>query len=343
MRPFRLAVIGAGYFSQFHISAWQRLRVCIDAICDTNPVNAQRAAETYPSATAYDDLERMLDEADVDLLDVVVPPAAQRQVLTTVLDKQVPVICQKPFCESLQQARAIAAAYSHAGVPLIVHENFRFSPWYRHLKQSIEQNKLGRIHHLSFRLRPGDGQGPDAYLNRQPYFRTMERFLIHETGIHFVDTFRYLAGDVTSVYADLARLNDAIRGEDSGVVIFGFANGSVGVLDGNRLNDHQAKDMRLTMGDMWLEGSEGTMRLDGDGGLWWKPHLRPEQPVPYARQYPGPFGGAVTAFQAHVIDYLKNGSELENDATSYLTNLVIEDAIYKSNSSGNRVSLEDPI
>ena len=42
----------------------------------------------------------------------------------------------------------------------------------------------------------GDGQGPDAYLARQPYFRTMPRFLLRETGIHFIDTFRFLFGEI---------------------------------------------------------------------------------------------------------------------------------------------------
>ena len=34
----------------------------------------------------------------------------------------------------------------------------------------------------------GDGQGPRAYLDRQPYFQTMPRLLVHETAIHWIDT-----------------------------------------------------------------------------------------------------------------------------------------------------------
>jgi hypothetical protein len=34
--------------------------------------------------------------------------------------------------------------------------------------------------------------GERAYLDRQPFFRDYPRLLIHETGVHFVDTFRYL-------------------------------------------------------------------------------------------------------------------------------------------------------
>ena len=86
-------------------------------------------------------------------------------------------------------------------------------------------------------MRPGDGQGnPPAYVRRQPYFAAMERFVIHETGIHFVDVFRSLLGEMGSVYAELQRLNPSIAGEDSGTVVFGFSADAQlhAVLDCNR-------------------------------------------------------------------------------------------------------------
>ncbi|MEC7204614.1 MAG: Gfo/Idh/MocA family oxidoreductase, partial [Pseudomonadota bacterium] len=93
----------------------------------------------------------------------------------------------------------------------------------------------------------------------------MERFLVHETAIHFVDVFRFLMGEVETVYADLTRFNPAIAGEDSGYIVFQFRNGARGLFDGNRLVDHAAENRRLTMGDMLIEGSHAVLRLDGDG------------------------------------------------------------------------------
>ena len=182
------------------------------------------------------------------------------------------VLCQKPLAPTLDEARDIVALAESAGIRLIVHENFRFQPWYRHAKALLDAGRLGRPHAIAFRLRPGDGQGARAYLDRQPYFQNMPRFLIHETGIHFVHVFRFLFGEVAAVTARLRQLNPAIAGEDAGYVVFEFENGAGGLFDGNRLNDHVAENCRLTMGEMWLEGSEGVLRLDGDGRLWLKFH-----------------------------------------------------------------------
>jgi len=48
-----------------------------------------------------------------------------------------------------------------------------------------------------------------------------------------------------------------------------FARFAVAI-DGNRLNDHVAANPRRTMGEMWIEGARGVLRLDGDARLWWK-------------------------------------------------------------------------
>ena len=43
-------------------------------------------------------------------------------------------------------------------------------------------------------MRTGDGRGPEPY-QPQPYFRDMERLLVYETAVHFLDTFRFLGGE----------------------------------------------------------------------------------------------------------------------------------------------------
>ena len=82
----------------------------------------------------------------------------------------------------------------------------------------------------------------------------MPRLLVHETLVHLIDVFCALFGDVSHVFSDLRRLNPAIKGEDAGVIILSFKNGKRAVIDGNWLVDHAAKNRRLVMGEMWVEG-----------------------------------------------------------------------------------------
>lgn len=338
----RIAMVGAGYFAQFQLEGWRDAGAPVAALCDVDAQRAGALAARFSVPASYTDAHVMLDDVRPTLVDVVLRSDAQQAVVQAALERGIPTICQKPFGTDWAQANSMADMAEARGTPLAVHENFRFTPWFRECRRWIDQGRLGRLHGVSFRLRPGDGQGTHAYLDRQPSFQSMPAFLIRETAVHFIDCFRYLAGEVVAVTARVRRLNPHIAGEDAALVIFEFDDNAMGLFDGNRLNDHTASDPRRTMGEMWLEGSSGVLRLDGEARLWWKPHQAPEMQHHYDRgDAKGAFGGACTLLQAHVLAHLEQGAPLENSARDYLANLRVEAAIYHSHASGQRVRVAD--
>jgi predicted dehydrogenase len=164
---------------------------------------------------------------------------------------------------------------------------------------------------------------------------------VHETAIHWIDTYRFLMGEITAVFASLRKINPVIAGEDAGYIVFEFQGGATGVFDGNRLNDHVAANPRRTMGEMWLEGAAGVLRLDGDARLWWKPHQEPEAEHRYDRGPDDAFGGGCCrALQQHVVHGLLKGSGFENSGRAYLANLRVQEAVYRSSAEGRRIALE---
>ena len=342
-QPRRVAVVGAGFFSQFHLEGWAQLPDAqVVGLCDPDTSKSALLAERFDIAPTFTDVAQMLDATQPDLVDVVTPPSSHAAVLATVLARALPAICQKPFGVNYTQAVALTERARLAGVPLVVHENFRFMPWFREAKRLIDAGQLGALHGVSFRLRPGDGQGPRAYLDRQPYFQTMPRLLVVETAIHFIDTFRFLMGEVQAVYARLRQLNPVIQGEDAALITFEFASGAAGLLDANRLNDHVADNPRRTMGEMWLEGAHGVLRLDGEARLWWKPHHGGETEHIYERGSSVSFGGgACGLLQRHVLRSWHDATPTENAAGDYLRNLLIQEAVYASHASGQRIVIDD--
>ena len=333
----RVACLGAGYFAQFHHDGWHRNPdTDLVAVCDLD-LDAAKGA----GVAAFSDLGEMLEQIKPDILDIITPPPTHADAILTGLNAQVrAVICQKPFCIDFVQAKEVSSLAKTMGIPLIVHENFRFQPWYRAIKAQIDTGAIGDVHQLSFRLRTGDGQGPKAYLDRQPYFQEMPRFLVHETAVHWIDTFAYLLGDPEAIYADLRRMNPAIEGEDAGYLIMEFDGGVRALFDGNRHLDHAAKNPRLTFGEAMIEGTWGTLSLLGDGSV----SLRKfgdlhEKVVLPSTQYPGFAGDCVYALQSHVSDALLGKGNFENQATEYLRIRQIEEAAYQSSIEGKKISL----
>ncbi len=328
----RVACVGAGYFSQFHYGSWARMkRVHLVGSCNRDVEKAK--ATGLP---AYSDLNRMLDEQKPDLLDIILPPVAHASAIRTALAAGIKwIICQKPFCVDLAQARQVADEADAAGATIVVHENFRFQPWYRTIGQALGRGEIGQIHQATFRFRPGDGQGAEAYLARQPYFQKMERFLVHETAVHWVDTFRFLLGDPISVYADLRRLNPVIAGEDAGYILFEHPGGLRALFDGNRHLDHSASNLRRTMGEALIEGHKGTLELAGDGSVTHRRFGATDETVLLPADTWDGFGGdCVHALQSHVVSGILDGTPLENCAQEYLAVEAIEEAIYISARTG---------
>lgn len=333
----RIACIGAGYFSRFHYESWARMdRVTLVGSCD---LDIEKARAT--GLPAFDDLNDMLAQTRPDLLDIILPPVSHARTIRTALAAGIKtLICQKPFCTDLAEAAEVTALAEAAGARIIIHENFRFQPWFRAIKAAIDDGAIGKPQQMTFRLRPGDGQGPDAYLDRQPYFQQMKRFLIHETGVHYVDTFRYLLGDPSAVYADLRKMNPVIAGEDAGYVVFDHADNMRALLDGNRQLDHNATNLRCTMGEGLIEGTAGTLTLTGDGAVRLRKHSTTTMRDVLAPNTWAGFGGdCVHHLQSHVISGLLEGTGFENEAAEYLQVIRIEEAIYASSASGRKLEI----
>ena len=95
----------------------------------------------------------------------------------------------------------------------------------------------------------------------------MPRMLVFETGIHAVDCFRYLMGDITKAFAHMRRLNPVIIGEDTAVGMFQFSKGGIGIYDANRFNECNGEDSRYTFGELLIEFDGGTIRSYLDGKI----------------------------------------------------------------------------
>jgi D-apiose dehydrogenase len=327
----RVGIIGCGYFARFHRDAWSRLPVRVAAICDADIARATAAANEFPEAQAFADARAMLDAGTLDIVDIVTPPETHAELIALCHARGVAVICQKPLAPDWPTAVGIVEAAERAGGTLIIHENFRFMPWFMEVERLLRDGAIGEPLDISFRLRSGDGQGADAYLARQPYFRTMPRFLVHETVIHLIDVFRCLFGEVTGVFARLRRLNPAVRAEDAATVLFSFAEPRrSGIVDGNRLIDHPSDDARMTNGVLLVEGTGGQIRLDGHGRLFLRPHGGVEREHAYAWEKRG-FGGDCVFHQtAAALAHIAHGMPVPNTARAWLRNMEIEEAIYRS-------------
>jgi predicted dehydrogenase len=325
--PYRGVIIGAGHFSDVQMEAWQSVSGAeIVGVYDIDADKAGELADKY-GIRSFQYFHEMIEEMKPDFIDICTPPASHFQYVKYAADLGLPMLCQKPLAPTLAESEELVRYASERNVPLMVNENWRWQPWYRHIKRMIDEGKLGEVYYAYFNMRPGDGWGDDPY-PVQPYFKHMEKFLMFETGIHFIDTFRFLFGEMSSVYCQARRINPIISGEDLAVMFANFQNGMLAVYDANRVA-HTSINRSLTYGFMVIEGTEGKLRLDEEGRIFVIDRGGTEQQYNY--EIPeGYKGGSAVATQQHFIDCLSIDNSFETSGLDYLTNMRILFSCYES-------------
>jgi predicted dehydrogenase len=332
--------MGAGYFSRFQYEAWTRIpEVEMAAIYNRTEEKARALMTQCPIPRYYSDWREMIDHERPDVVDIITPPETHEEMCAYAASRGVHIVCQKPLAPSLDASRRIVETARAAGVRFMVHENWRWQPWYREIKRIQESGDVGEFTHIHFLMRMGDGWGENAYLDRQPFFRDYPRLLIYETGVHFIDAFRYLLGEVKEVYAHLRRLNPAIRGEETGQVFFRFASGATAIWDANRYNEVEAASPRYTFGQMRIDAMGGHITLDTEAALRVKPLGRPGYDVDYPHRNINFAGDCVYALQRHFVDAMSSGAEFEANGEDYLKTLAVVEAVYESARRGEVVRI----
>lgn len=324
-------VIGAGYFSQFHYDAWSRIEeVEIVALSDLDNKRSEEIASKFNIRRLYSDYREMLLKEKPDFVDVITPPNTHDEICRFAADLGIAIISQKPLTTDFQSSQQLVSDISKKEIPFVVHENFRFQPWHREIKKLLDNDEIGKLHNLNFRSRMGDGWGEDAYLSRQPYFRDYKRLLIYETGVHYIDTFRYHGGEIESVYTKLRRLNPVIKGEDFALMLVNFETGTTGLWDANRYNENNFQTSRYTFGEYLVEGSKGTIRLYSDGKISLQKLGEKEIEHNYIHHNQGFAGDCCYNFQKDFVFQFINGNDFETSAKNYLNTLRVQEAVYKS-------------
>ncbi|MBV9138364.1 MAG: Gfo/Idh/MocA family oxidoreductase [Hyphomicrobiales bacterium] len=216
--PHKVALAGAGMISWYHLTAWRNLgeRVELVAVCDPDSEKAHRRAKEFKIAKVYTDRETMLASEAIDALDVATPRETHAGWVEAAARRGIDVLCQKPLTPTLSEAQELVRRID-GKIRLMVHENWRFRPWYRELKRWIAAGLLGKLVLARMAMVTSgflpDASGKRPAFVRQPFMQHEKRLMMAEVLIHHLDVMRFLCGDLRVVGARGARTLPDVAGE----------------------------------------------------------------------------------------------------------------------------------
>jgi len=231
----RVAVVGCGLISLYHLRAWQSAGADVVAVCDLDRGKAEARAQEFGVARAYTDAAQMFSDGGFDAVDIAASVPAHSPVARMAADHGVHIMCQKPLTETVAEAEALID-YVGERVRFMVHENYRFRPHFMTVRRWISEGRIGHVRHAQISCRgsglcPREGTVP-FLIERQPYLTGFRRNLVFETMIHHLDVLRCLCGPLTVVAARLGRLAKELPGEDTAAILIAGADGFIATADG---------------------------------------------------------------------------------------------------------------
>jgi len=326
--PLRGLFCGAGHFAKIQLTAWKSVRDArIVGLYNRTLERARAVQADFQIEHVSDDFEALLTTVRPDFVDICTAVETHLPLVRAAAARKIPILCQKPLAPHVAESEQLVAACEQAGVRLMANDNWRWQGWYRELKRLLDAGAIGTPQHARFLLRPGDGWGEEPY-PLQPFFREMERFVLLETGGHYLDTLRFFFGDIAALHCLIRRRNPRIRAEDAALVTLEFAQGVTAIFDADR-TAATAQVRPPVNGHVFIEGTAGNLRLAEDGSIYLARRGAAEERHEYTVP-PGYRGGSAIATQQHFIDCLRTGAAFETEGRDYLAIERAVEACYRS-------------
>jgi predicted dehydrogenase len=209
------AIFGTGFWSRFQLAGWQELdgAECV-AFYNRTGSKAEALAREFGVPAVYDDPEELLRHETIDFMDIIAHVDMHSELVNLAAKYKIPVICQKPMAPDLNTAHQMVQACQEAGIPFMVHENWRYQYPIQQVKRALQEGEVGKPvrAHITF-------ANSAPVFENHPYLKELDQFIIADIGSHVLDTARFLFGEARALYCQTRQVTPGIKGEDVATVM----------------------------------------------------------------------------------------------------------------------------
>ncbi|MBN2176474.1 MAG: Gfo/Idh/MocA family oxidoreductase [Demequinaceae bacterium] len=144
--PVRWGIVGVGWMADKFTSGIRDLtRSTVVAVCSRSQERAEAFAASHGVARAYDSVDALVADPDVDVVHVASPHSEHRTHALAAIAAGKHVLVEKAFTRNEVEARDVIDAARKAGVFVMEAMWTRFLPHVVEIKRTIARGDIGRI------------------------------------------------------------------------------------------------------------------------------------------------------------------------------------------------------
>lgn len=231
----RVGVIGLGGISPSHIYAIHKTEGAeLTAVCDVNPAVAERVGSQEQVAW-FTGVESMADAGKVDAVTICTPSGYHREAALIAARRNLHLLIEKPIDITVEGVDEIIHAADESGVVLAGVFQSRYLETIQMIKKLLSEDFLGQIYSGSVYIKRYRSQ---EYYDSSGWRGTWDvdgGGCLMNQGIHFIDIFQYLMGDIADVRAFIDSRGRDVDVETMALALVNFKSGASGVIEATTL------------------------------------------------------------------------------------------------------------
>jgi len=342
-----IGIAGSKFAAGFHAECWEKTPgTRVSAVAARDAATREAFRQKHTIARSYEDVGRMLTDKDIDLIDICTPNYLHAEMAVAAMKAGKDVLCEKPLATTVADGEAVVRAQKETGRRLFYAEDWIFAPALVRARAIIAEGGIGRPVYLRAKESHNG--------SHSPYAQTIKLCgggSVMHLGVHPIGFFQHLLGTPKAVVGRCSGGGEAnlvhhkLEGEDWGMGILTYADGTQAVVEGNYVTAGGMDDT------FEAYGSEGVLKVQLTFGSplsvysrkgfayamektdfthgWTRPAVDENESLGYRTEL------------AHVAACLQGKAQQEKGtfATDGLQVLKVIDAIYRSNREGRAVTL----
>ncbi len=272
-KQIRAGVVGSGFGLRVVTPCLNTTgKINVVALVSREPHAVEAQAKSVGIGCVVSSLEAMLNEIDVDLVYIALPPFLHYKSVIDSLEAGKHVLCEKPFGLTAEESRDMYEAARGSGLVHKVGYQMRFQPNRMKIKRVLSEGRIGKLHHVEVSYQTATRLNSNIPLWHWWFDKHQGGGQLLALGSHQIDTLRWWFGEVKTVHGTLRtytkerpcpdiKRKKYVSADEAAMFQLEFENDLVAsVIVSSVAKDEPMSRIRIV-------GSNGSLVLDGDEKL----------------------------------------------------------------------------
>jgi len=246
MKKLQVGIIGLGFGITSHLPAFRKNKYCeVVALSCKNSKKGNLLKKKNKIKYFFNNWKRMLNEIELDLISIAVPPFEQTKIIYNCLKKKISIFAEKPLTINALDSKKILYIQEKSKIPCAIDFIFPEIPEWIHTKKLLQKKTFGTLRNIDIEL---NYQSYSNFLKKNSWKNNLNKGggILHHIVCHIFYYIEWFFEPIESISAYLYKdKNYRFSGYTNVTILLRFKSGGYATIKASNnslgMNEHTIK------------------------------------------------------------------------------------------------------